>query len=182
MESGLHVTPSKGKSTLIFKPDESVSGVFLENRQSTLKTLGNVMPFLEDGSNLDCYFLNASKTEYFRVQKHPGDSENAFGIFEVGVLPFMRTGIKPHESAIPAFETESGIHSGISEAKLFSKKGRSFKLNFEGNYSTYKYEIIEIPYNGKYKSSFLGKYNMPEYFAEYTFQNNKLVKFRFGFE
>jgi len=68
---------------------------------------------------------------------------------------------------------ESGIKLGISKKYLIKIKGNSF---VETNH-VLRYEISDYE-----KSHFLGKYNLPIYFAEYTFDQDKLSKIYFGFK
>ena len=69
--------------------------------------------------------------------------------------------------------TESGIKLGISKKDLIKIKGNNF---VETNH-VLRYEISDYE-----KSHFLEKYNLPIYFAEYTFDQDKLSKIYSGFE
>lgn len=63
---------------------------------------------------------------------------------------------------------------------MISKLGGCYKLldSTEHNLSIeYRMDMEQGP-----KSEFLYRYNMPIYFAQYDFKNNKLQKFIFGFE
>ena len=75
-------------------------------------------------------------------------------------------------------KTESGIKIGISKKELLAIKGDDFTNKQVGNQEVLSYKIDDFS-----SSSFLKKYNMPVYFAEYWFTNDdRLVKYKFGFE
>lgn len=67
--------------------------------------------------------------------------------------------------------TQKGIYLGMSKEELISKLGQP-KVGLN--------DILE--YKAKNDAGILAKYNMPIYYGKYTFRQNKLVSFSFGFE
>ncbi len=82
----------------------------------------------------------------------------------------------PRRTSLVGFSTESGIALGMSKDRLTAIKGKSHQVIRRGNAETLHYTISD-PGN-----SFLRRYNMPLYRAEYRFVNDKLIRFAFGFE
>jgi hypothetical protein len=123
------------------------------------------------------FFTNSSSTEYTKATTYPGGTKYAFYNFEVGEL--WLDGLKEkHFTKLPFdhFQTEGGIHLGISKKDLIRIKGKEFtiKETLAGERLVYKISLPHAPW-------FLNKYHMPEYLAEYQFRNGVLVQFSFGF-
>jgi len=71
------------------------------------------------------------------------------------------------------FFTSDKIKLGITKNNLIAIKGNNYKIK-KKNYN----EILEYRIEN---NKFISRYNMPIYIATYYFNNNKLIKFRFGF-
>jgi len=74
------------------------------------------------------------------------------------------------------FKTESGIRLGIPLTRLKAIKGEPDSIE-ENNAIT----ILHYQINNYKNSRFLQRYNMPEYYSDYKFKNDKLIEFKFGF-
>ena len=78
---------------------------------------------------------------------------------------------------IDNFVTAKGIKLGLSKVEVIKILGGKFEIvEKEKGVKIIKYNI-----KGKEKFEVLKKYNVPEYFGEYIFKNDKLVEFSFGF-
>ena len=74
------------------------------------------------------------------------------------------------------FKTENSIQLGFSKDKIISLKGDKFKESNIGEQNILDYTIN---YNDTF--SYLCRHNMPEYYEEFVFVEDKLVRFSFGF-
>ena len=115
-------------------------------------------------------FTNENKTEILKLYLFYGAKRNEF--YQVEISPYDKKTIS-NPTKYKNFSTESGIKLGISKKDLVKIKGNNFT---ETNH-VLRYEISDYE-----KSHFLEKYNLPIYFAEYTFDQDKLSKIYFGFE
>ena len=115
-------------------------------------------------------FTNENKTEILKLYLFYGAKRNEF--YQVEISPYDKKTIS-NPTKYKNFSTESGIKLGISKKDLIKIKGNNF---IETNH-VLRYEISDYE-----KSHFLEKYNLPIYFAEYTFDQDKLSKIYFGFE
>lgn len=168
------------KEAVSFNPDSSINNVILlENSSSTLKTLGDVMSHVNaDADYPDAYFKSSGKgVEYLRVVFFPGNESNSLSQFEVGnTVELESKNFIPID--YPSFKTESGIKIGMSKNQLLGIKGEDFIKRQVNGQEVLNYRIDDFA-----SSTFLKKYNMPVYFAEYWFTNDgRLVKYKFGFE
>lgn len=155
--------------------DTVVAGIRIEDGESTLRVIGGD-PLLNDDALPNASFLSQDKKQTLTIYFHPGDSKDDFSEFEVRYTSKFRN---KNVLTPDVFRTNSGIELGMSEKDITTKIGDCYKAkkNTHGN-KVVRYEIT----NNKHDEEFLTRYNMPEYYAEYEFKNDKLVKFRFGFE
>jgi hypothetical protein len=75
------------------------------------------------------------------------------------------------------FRTETDIKLGITFEKLKSLKGINYEKAEKENQTILTYSNTDFD-----TSSFLKRYNMPSYFMEFTLEDNKIVRIRFGFD
>ena len=115
-------------------------------------------------------FTNENKTEILKLYLFYGTKRNEF--YQAEISPYDKKTI-PNPTKYKNFSTESGVKIGISKKDLIKIKGN----NFVETSHILRYQISDYE-----KSHFLEKYNMPIYFAEYTFDQDKLFKIYFGFE
>lgn len=161
-----------------FLPDTSLSQLFYLNKAIFLSHT-DIMRHLNLNKDIpDIYISNKSNSEYCRMFFFPGSTKNYFSLFEVGSCKNLNQNIRLiNEKECKRFITESNIKLGMSYEDIINIKGEQFKEIKKNDTLILYYELNDYP-----KNSFLKRYNMPTYYAEYTFYKNKLYKFIFGFE
>ena len=153
-------------------PDISVNDIKLSDTTTVVLGYSDLKyNVIEDKEALPyAVFTNENKTETLKLYLFYGTKRNEF--YQAEISPYDKRTI-PNPTKYKNFSTESGIKLGISKKDLIKIKGNNFT---ETNH-VLQYEISEYE-----KSRFLEKYNLPIYFAEYTFDQDKLSKIYFGFE
>ena len=153
-------------------PDISVNDIKLSDTTAVVLGYSDLKyNVIEDKEELPyVIFTNENKTEILKLYLFYGTKKNEF--YQAEISPYDKK-IVPNPTKYANFSTESGIKLGISKKDLIKIKGNNF---VETNH-VLRYEISDYE-----KSHFLEKYNMPIYFAEYTFDQDKLSKIYFGFE
>ena len=153
-------------------PDISVNDIKLSDTTTVVLGYSDLKyNVIEDKEELpSVIFTNENKTEILKLYLFYGTKKNEF--YQAEISPYDKK-IVPNPTKYANFSTESGIKLGISKKDLIKIKGNNF---VETNH-VLRYEISDYE-----KSHFLEKYNMPIYFAEYTFDQDKLSKIYFGFE
>ena len=153
-------------------PDISVNDIKLSDTTAVVLGYSDLKyNIIEDKEVLPyAIFTNENKTEILKLYLFYGTKINEF--YQVEISPYDKKTI-PNPTKYKNFSTKSGIKLGISKKYLIKIKGNSF---VETNH-VLRYEISDYE-----KFHFLGKYNLPIYFAEYTFDQDKLCKIHFGFE
>lgn len=157
-------------------PDTSVYGVILRDKESALKQLGEKFETIEDNIDMPhMTYYSQDKSQTLTVFFHYGDYRNEFSEFQV-----KRISTNDTAEILPTnkFVTNSGIMLGLPKVEIISIFGECFKtINKNINTEIIKYRIDDFP-----NSEFLHRFNMPSYYSEYEFRDDKLVRFRFGFE
>ena len=122
-------------------------------------------------------FYNKDSTELLTLILHPGSYRNNFAEFDVAKS--QKSNIKHSIHYLPekTFHSESGIKLGLTKADVIKLKGNSYKLIIENGNEILSYKVSIN--DGSYV--ILNKYSMPEYFARYIFNKNRLIEFKFGF-
>ena len=153
-------------------PDISVNDIKLSDTTTVVLGYSDLKyNVIEDKEELPyVIFTNENKTEILKLYLFYGTKKNEF--YQAEISPYDKK-IVPNPTKYANFSTESGIKLGISKKDLIKIKGNNF---VETNH-VLRYEISDYE-----KSHFLEKYNLPIYFAEYTFDQDKLSKIYFGFE
>jgi hypothetical protein len=171
-----------GQKNAEFRPDETISGIRFNDSISALKRCPNLnkLPYSQtdtDGPFANYKFYNKDSTEILTLVIYPGSYKNCFYVFNVCKANLQ------HEKGIiyslpdRVFVTESGIKIGMIKSELIGIKGRSDSqsivngleiLGFKINYNNNSAEIFK-------------RYSMPEYYANYSFKQDRLVEFEFGF-
>jgi hypothetical protein len=163
----------QGKNQEKFVPDISINNVlFLLDRESILNTIGDQLErIIEDENPARVLLKNRDGSQYLILYQCYGCNSNSFNEFEVG---YLMTGRKYFKKTKFNFFFASNIKLGITKKRLIFLKGTGYKkTNKNGN------EILEYRITGE-DNQFLLNYNAPIYIASYYFNNNKLIKFRFG--
>lgn len=155
-----------------FIPDIKVNDIELSNNNTGLSNYKNIDKLIvEDNQGIPhASFLNKGKTEKLSVYFFYGSGHDEFYQFKVEEYNEKKN---YNQLEYNDFITESGINLGIGKAELLKIKGN----NYTENDGIVKYVLSD--YNN---SCFLQKYNLPVYFSEYTFKDDKLIKMYFGFE
>lgn len=158
------------------KPDTSVFNIILLDSQSAVRQVGESYVLIDDHKDmLRKHFCSQDKTQTLTLFFHYGGGKNEVAEFQVKQyeLSDSATTLKTN-----SFLTNSGIKLGISRQQVTSILGNCFKtVSKNAITETIKYQIDDFNH-----SAFLSRYNYPSYYAEYEFKENKLVRFRFGFE
>jgi hypothetical protein len=154
-----------------FKFDVKINDLEFNNPKSIIENVGTLEERIMEGENLPYVtFLNENKTEKLKVVLFPGSSFN--DVYQFRVCYYKNDSIPFHTTKYSDFRTESGIKLGITKNELINIKGKGFRE--EGN--ALRYEIYDYE-----KPDFFKKYNLPIYYAVYTFETEKLIEFEFGF-
>ena len=153
-------------------PDISVNDIKLSDTTAVVLGYSDLKYNVIEGKEELPYiiFTNENKTEVLKLYLFYGTKRNEF--YQAEISPYDKKTIS-NPTKYKNFSTESGIKLGISKKNLIKIKGNNF---VETNH-VLRYEISDYE-----KSHFLEKYNLPIYFAEYTFDQDKLSKIYFGFE
>lgn len=193
----------KTDSILIAKSDTTS---FVENKEKIKQELNEIVPdttingklFLENYDSLSKFYLdyksilttdkirespvvifnNRSKTQYLLAYHYEGGTKNSFDCFEIGyfVDDEKLNKIIPYKID-EEFNTESNLGLGISFEKLVKIKGDNYKTQTINGEKVITYRIDNYD-----SSPFLKRYNMPGYFMEFKFKENKVIKITFGFD
>lgn len=160
------------------KPDISIYGIELGDPLSTSLQLGSDYEVIEEEDGLPyAVFTNATETEVLKLYRNFGDASGSFNLAEV----LARDDLDEDEEATvldtAAFRTGRGIHLGMTEKELFALHGTCARsAESEAPIELFRYELSDIA-----TSDLLKSHNMPLYYAEYAFKEDKLVRFAFGF-
>ncbi len=167
----LQIDPSE----VDFYPDTCIGMISLYQSNKIEKYLGkDPMSRILDDYFPSLNVLSSDKTQKLTVIFHPGSVVNEFSEFSISYNTDNE--VETYITSDNEFITESGIKLGISIDELKGIKGIPA--------STIEDETVLISYKivGIENSEFLRRYNMPEYYARYKFENGKLIEFQFGFE
>ena len=158
-----------------FIPDTIIGKISLINSQNVDSYLGNdVMSTLNDDGLPNSSVISKDMKQRLTFYFHPGSKIKEFSEFHVSYNDGAKKNDITAEDA--EFISESGIKLGMSLDDFLIIKGEPDKL--EKNKTTiYYYKIDEFE-----NSDFLKRYNMPIYYAEYEFEQDYLIAFKFGFE
>jgi lipoprotein len=153
-------------------PDISVNNIKLSDTTSVVLGYGDLKYNIIEGKEELPYaiFTNENKTEILKLYLFYGTKRNEF--YQAEISPYDKKTI-PNPTKYKNFSTESGVKLGISKKDLIKIKGNNF---VETNH------ILRHQISDYEKTHFLEKYNLPIYFSEYTFDQDKLSKIYFGFE
>lgn len=153
-------------------PDTSVNDIKLSDTTAVVAGYNDLKYNIIKSEDTLPYviFTNENKTEMLKLYLFYGTKNNEF--YQIEISPYDNSTMT-NPTKYKKFSTESGIKLGISKKDLIKLKGNNF---IETNH-VLQYEISDYE-----KSYFLEKYNLPIYFAEYTFCQDKLCKIYFGFE
>lgn len=158
-------------------PDTSVFNIILNDRESSIKQVGEKFAPIER-RNMDLpyeNFCSQDGKQTLTLFFHYGGVKNEFSEFQVKYYSASdsATIVKTNN-----FVSSKGIKLGLSKKQVVFIFGNCFMTIKKDKYSeTIKYHIDDFN-----NSKFLQRFKYPSYYAEYEFQADKLVRFRFGFE
>jgi len=158
--------------------ENSVAGIFLDDAKSMKRIFPDGKLKLIEKNGYHVNIENKKQTEVFSAFFCEGDATLCFSIFVVKEkLNNFKEPIFTQLKNIDNFVTAKGIKLGLSKVEVIKILGGKFEIvEKEKGVKIIKYNI-----KGKEKFEVLKKYNVPEYFGEYIFKNDKLVEFSFGF-
>lgn len=159
-------------------PDIAIFGVELGDPLSAALQLGSGYELAEDESGLpQAVFTNTTETEVLKLYKHHGDKSGSFREAEVLATGDLEADVDATVLDTPQFRSGRGIKLGLSRQEVLDRFGACAPTgSTEGGADVIRYEITDIA-----ASDLLRAQNMPLYYAEYAFEQDKLVRFVFGF-
>lgn len=171
-DSSLHKTQISESMSIKFVPDSTINGLLkLRDPESFTDFFGKGVSIKDDPSSPYPYYIAISKDEkkFIKVNQFYGDAKYQISIIEVGYTNNLVS--KKNHLKYTQFETESGIKLGMSRKNIINIKGEPDSIVD----NQYKYSLSE-------KNSFVKRNLMPSYFAIYSFENDTLINFQFGFD
>lgn len=159
-------------------PDIAIYGVELGDPLSAALQLGSGYELVEDESGLPlAVFTNAAESEVLKLYKHHGDKSGSFREAEVLATGDLESDVDATVLDTPHFRTGRGVKLGLSRKEVLDRFGPCAATgSTESGADVIRYEITDIT-----TSDLLKAQNMPLYYAEYAFEQDKLVRFVFGF-
>ena len=127
---------------------------------------------------IGAFFSSKDRKQVLEVHVYPGDGISQVSYFKIGNA--VLSGPKAAASSIAEFVSEKGIRLGITKEELISLLGSCFTTKDSSANSITLSFRLELPADSK--TGFLKRQNMPVYYADYKFVDNKLSAFEFGFE
>jgi hypothetical protein len=157
--------------------DISVSGIFLHDRASQDQTLGANISFDHDASIPNAVFPSADGHQFLTVFTHPGGGGE---IAEFRISYSVNEKRLAHRiEKVERFVSGKGIRLGLAKSRVISILGAPLQQHDEDGIVTLEYRLEETE---QVASEFLSHYNMPIYYGSYSFKNDRLIEFQFGFE
>jgi len=157
--------------------DVSVNGVFLYDLASQQRLLEAEIPFDRESALPSITFASKDGRQLLTLFTHPG------GVGDIAEfrIAYARGGLRPVRKidGMESFATGKGIRLGLSEAQVTYILGPPLRRHSKGKFRTIEYRIQDARLES---SQFLSHYNMPAYYGVYTFTNDHLVAFQFGFQ
>lgn len=163
---------------VVFIPDTSIGLISLNNDHNIEEYLGkNTMSRLVEPSDdsPQLTVLSKNNNQALTVYHHYGSIANHFAEFEVKYNNSNDRGI--YTTNDDEFITESNIKLGISMGDLRALKGEPDSISKTTDQINFHYILDDFK-----NSVFLQRYNLPVYYANYTFEDGYLIGFKFGFE
>ncbi len=155
-------------------PDSSLCGVILDDQHSANKILGLKWQTVENGEFPHQSYYSSNHLEVFTVYFHYGDGKYQWSEMEVS-RDSTKNIIGTLDSA--TFVSGNGIHLGMTSREIISILGNCNPAVIHPPNTILKYRLDDFN-----NSEFLKRFKMPVYCSEYEFENDRLVRFRFGFE
>lgn len=157
--------------------DISVSNIYLHNSKTSEEVLGKEIVLNAEADLPYVHYYNKDKTQILTLIFHPGNIKNSFSELNVKKSNPEREKDIHTLKNIKYFVTGKNIKLGIKKNELIKILGEEFTSEVKNGVLMIRYKIDDFK-----NSEFLKAYNMPIYYGEYKFKNNKLIEFSFGFE
>lgn len=156
-------------------PDTSVAGIKLGNVESTLKILGKKTKLEGDSTHV---FYSNDKMQKLGLTVHAGSYHSEVSIFTIS--PTDNSKLNLRQVNTKEFETEKGIKLGMNKKEIIDKLGTCYYVKDSTSVNIELKYRLELPQDSK--TNLLRSNNMPIYYANYRFNNDKLNYIEFGFE
>lgn len=171
--------PKRGPGCHLPNADTSVHGIALGDDDSTRRALGENYKAVPNDPNTDFpwyAFASRDGRQTLRLRSHAGGVVDSYLEFEV------RRGRDPKAVPLAAdsFVTGKGVRLGMTRKQVVALFGPCFTARRKGKTETLRYEIEEDV--AGQTPPVLKAANMPQYYAEYEFEDGRLIRFRFGHE
>lgn len=157
--------------------DLAISGVLLNDPPSA-KNPWNITIELDDPDNdhPKAYVCNQDKTERLALVFYEGDTANIVSEFKVERVTTRYVDCVLPAQPLSRFVTAKGIRLGMLKSELINILGQGYGEHQQPDETVLSYRIDHQD------SDFLLRQNAPAYYGQYHFQDNRLVRFAFGFE
>lgn len=157
-------------------PDLSISGIQLTDVESAIKVVGASPPLAESEDDLPhARFVSTNGAQEMVLFAHYGAVQDEYAEVEVRVAGAEALALK--DLPIESFKTGRGVELGMSSSQVLALFGSCLKTRQKtGSELFIEYEIANADRDPELKG-----FGLPVYYAEYEFQKDKLIRFRFGF-
>jgi hypothetical protein len=157
-------------------PDLSISGIQLTDVESAIKVVGASPPLAESEDDLPhARFVSTNGAQEMVLFAHYGAVQDEYAEVEVRVAGAEALALK--DLPIESFKTGRGVELGMSSSQVLALFGPCLKTRQKtGSELFIEYEIANADRDPELKG-----FGLPVYYAEYEFQKDKLIRFRFGF-
>lgn len=165
-----------------FTFDTGVSGIRLQNAESTVLVLGKNawtkrFEKPDDFSFIKIECLNADATERLRIAFFEGGFKNEAQVFKISrVTAGYKPGVKTIRTKIPQFTSQLGIHLGMYEQEVKKIIGGNYKTRISKGAKTLTW------YTTNPKTYILSHYRAIGYTIECKFIRHQLTEYYFGFD
>lgn len=157
-------------------PDLSISGIQLTDVESAIKVVGASPPLAESEDDLPhARFVSTNGAQEMVLFAHYGAVQDEYAEVEVRVAGAEALALK--DLPIESFKTGRGVELGMNSSQVLALFGSCLKTRQKtGSELFIEYEIANADRDPELKG-----FGLPVYYAEYEFQKDKLIRFRFGF-
>jgi hypothetical protein len=168
---------AEAKPCRMRSPDLAVAGVKLLDPESAARVLGSGPQLIEDTEELPhARFVTKSGSQELILYATYGAELDQYSEAEVRTAGKEAMVLNPLE--VDTFVTDNGIELGMSTAEVLRRLGKCAKIAEKRGTSEFvSYDVTDAEKDPKLKV-----FGYPAYYAEYEFEDGRLVRFRFGFE
>lgn len=164
-------------SRLPRQADIAIAGVLLNHPSSAEKPWNTAIHLDDpDSDHPKAYVCNQDKSERLVLVFYEGDTANIISEFKVERVTTRYVDCVVPARPLPGFVTAKGIHLGMLKRELVEILGEGYAEYQQPDETVISYRIDHKD------SDFLLRQNAPAYYGQYHFQENRLVRFAFGFE